>query len=643
MKKLFLFITSLSFLSAVYCQSLFTYGSHAVNKDEFLRAYNKNKTPSASKEQALKDYLGLYIHFKLKVQAAKDIHLDTLPALQSDLQNFRSQIEEGYLKDERQVEALVDEAFNRSMKDIHTWHFYVSINEKMPPADTIKLYAAINQVYDELKKGGTDYNKILSGIREKTAPVTWNDLGMITVFTLPYNYENIVYGLKPGEVSKPYRSKNGWHIFKNEEEEPAVGKIKVAQVLFAVPAGNINMSDHARQLADSVYKALKSGADFSEMAKMYSNDKMTYMNGGILPEFGVAKYDRGFERMAFSLKNDGDISEPFQTEFGYHIIKRLSRLPVPANKNDEVYMYNLKQDVLKDSRIEIAKEIFVKEILTKIGYQKNNSVNEKDLWKITDTFSIANKKITSGNVNEKTILFSFNNAKVKAGDWMQYAVNVKNTYAAHTEQTYQELLKKYVSIAALENYRKRLQNFNSDFKYQLQEFKDGNMLFEIMEKRVWSKASGDSAGLKQYYDKHKSNYMWNASVDAVLFSCSNATIAKEAAEKIRNGKNWKELATENSSQIQADSGRYELSQIPAADRTNFKPGLVTVPVINSGDGTAVFSVIIKMYPENQQRSFEDARGLVINDYQNLLERKWIEELKKKYPVKVNQKVFQSLL
>ena len=198
-------------------------------------------------------------------------------------------------------------------------------------------------------------------------------------------------------------------------------------------------------------------------------------------------------------------------------------------------------------------------------------------------------------------------------------------------------------MAALENYKRRLQNFNSDFKYQLEEFKEGNMLFEVMERNVWSKASADSAGLKQYYNEHTTNYMWNASADAVLFSCSSATAANEAAEKISNGKNWKDLAGENASQVQADSGRYELSQISVIDRTNFKPGLVTAPVVNKGDGTAVFSLIIKMYPENQQRSFEDARGLVINDYQNLLENKWITELKKKYPVKVDEKVFLSLL
>ncbi len=219
MKKVFLFIAFLFFLSACYCQTLFTYGSDAVSKDEFLRAYNKNKTPAANKDQAIKDYLDLYIKFKLKVLAAKNMKLDTLPALQADLQNFRTQTEDNYLKDDKEVNALVDEAFNRSQKDIHVQHFYVFINDKMPPADTLKAYKAINEAYDELKKGGKDYDGIVAEIKEKIAPLQGNDLGWITVFTLPYEYENIVYGLKPGQVSKPYRSKKGWHIFKNEEEQ----------------------------------------------------------------------------------------------------------------------------------------------------------------------------------------------------------------------------------------------------------------------------------------------------------------------------------------------------------------------------------------------------------------------------------------
>lgn len=642
MKKLFLFAAFSILLSITYSQTLFTYGNHAVSKDEFLRAYNKNKTATASKEQAMREYLDLYTKFKLKVQAAKDMHLDTLPSLQSDLQNFRTQIENNYLQDDKEVDALVSEAFNRSRKDIHVQHFYVSINNKMLPADTLKLYKAINEAYNELKKGGTDYDEIVSEIKDKIAPLQGSDLGWITVFTLPYEYENIVYSLKPGQVSKPYRSQKGWHIFKNEEERPAVGKITIAQILFAVPAGNINMRDHAKQLADSVYKALKSGAGFGELAKQYSNDRRTYMNNGVMPEFGIATYDGGFEKVAFSLKNDGDISEPFQTEFGYHIIKRLSRSPIPENKNNEAYMANLKQKVLGDSRIAIAKEKFLKEVLAKTGYKKNKAVNEKDLWKITDTFAISNKKIHSGNVNEKTLLFSFNNEKVTVGDWMQYVRNVKSAYAAHAPQTHEELYKNYVSVAALENYKKRLEDFNPDFKYQLQEFKDGNMLFEIMERKVWSKASSDSAGLEQYYNEHTTNYKWNASADAVLFSCANIATAKAAIDEITHGKNWKDLVKDNS-QIQSDSGRYELNQIPVKEKTNFTPRILTEPVVNTGDGTCVFSLIIKTYPADQQRSFADARGLVINDYQNFLEKKWVAELRKKYPIKVNEKVCQSIL
>jgi len=204
-------------------------------------------------------------------------------------------------------------------------------------------------------------------------------------------------------------------------------------------------------------------------------------------------------------------------------------------------------------------------------------------------------------------------------------------------------MNKFISKTALDNYKKRLPDFNPEFKYQLQEFKDGNMLFEVMERNVWNKASNDSTGLKNYYALHKTKYTWNESADAVLISGSNKKTAKDAADQIKKGKSWKQVAEENASQIQTDSGRYELTQIPAKPNTKFVEGMVTEPLVNENDGTATFVKILRIYPANQQRSFEEARGLVINDYQNFLEEKWIEQLKKKYPVKVNEKVFQSLL
>ncbi len=298
MKKLLLLSGFFFVISAAYCQTLFTYGNHAVSAKEFLKAYNKNKTPDADSTQAMRDYLDLYTKFKLKVQAAKDLHYDTIPALQADLQNFRSQIEENYLKDEKQVAKLVDEAFARSQKDIHVLHFFIAAEAK----DSNKI---VSEIYQQLKSGRKSAEQVIADASKESVSVQENDLGFITVFTLPYEYENIIYQLKPGQYSVPYHTKKGWHIFKNIEERHAVGKIKLAQILLAAPPNLDNQKALAKKLADSLYNALKNGSDFGTLAKDFSDDRMTYMNGGMMPEFGTAKYNGVFEKMAFSLREDG--------------------------------------------------------------------------------------------------------------------------------------------------------------------------------------------------------------------------------------------------------------------------------------------------------------------------------------------------
>lgn len=635
MKKLFLGFVLTSFAFISYSQTLFTYGNHSVDVKEFLNAYNKNKTATSDSAGALRNYLDLYIKFKLKVEAAKDIQLDTLPSLQADLQNFRSQIEDSYLQYEPEVNRLVDQAFERSQKDIHVVYYFVSSN------DSVKAMKVAKEVTEKLKANRSDKEAL--ALQSTDVKINKGDLGFITVFSLPYDFENIVYSLKPGLVSVPYHSKTGWYIFKDLNERPAVGKITVAQILFAVPEGDNSKKEKTKKLADSVYNALEKGSDFSTLAKQFSDDRTTFMNGGLMPEFGTAKYDSVFENHAFALKNNGDISKPFETKFGFHILKRISATPVPSTKNDASFLYNLKLQVLNDSRIETAKEKFVEDILPKIGYKKNN-VNQRDLWQVTDSALIDNKNVTIGNVNENTTLFSYNNhAKVRVNDWIVYAKNSNKIIPEKIHESYEKIFPTFVDASSVANYASRLEHFDPAFKAQIDEFEDGNMLFEIMQTKVWNKASADTSGLRNYYNEHKEKYFWNSSAEAVIFSCSDKNAADNAIKKLKKGKTWKEIVNEDASHIQADSGRFELGQIPVVDRTNFTDGLITMPVINKNDGTAVFSKILKVYPLHQPRNFEDARGLVINDYQNYLEEKWVDQLKKKYPVKVNEKVFQSLL
>ncbi len=642
MKQFFLLILTGFALSSGFSQTLFTYGPNETGKEEFLRAYNKNKTPVADKEKSLKEYLELYARFKLKVKAAMELHLDTLQQLRYDVQNFRSQVEEGYLNDEGEVNRLLDEAFQRSQKDIHLLHFYIPVSSKMNTEDSAKLYTAMEEVREGLQKGKTNYDGIVGEITKKTAPAKWKDLGYITTFSVPYEIESMVYSLPAGGVSKVYRTKSALHIFKNAEERKSAGKWKVAQILFAIPP---DASGEGRKemekLADSVYELLKAGADFAEMAKKYSNDKLTYLNGGEMPEFGTGKFELPFETAVFSLQKDGDISKPVFTGYGFHIVKRLEQHPVPANKTDEVFINNLKQQLLLDGRINIARVNFLKTIKARTGFKKNPAVKDDQLFRYADSVTV-NKEVGKYPIN-KTIIYSFTKSKVIGSDWLNFVKDYKLNTDVYKGEDNKALLEKYISTIVIEYYRKHLEEFNEEFKYQMQEFKEGNMLFEIMERNVWSKAANDSVGLKKFYDANKSKYHWKESATVNLFNCNSLKTANEAAGALKDGKSWKQLAEESDGRIQSDSGRYEIQQLQLPSGTVVSEGLISIPVVNPGDNTASFVKILKRFPADEQRSFEEAKGLVINEYQNYLEEKWIEELKKKYPVKVNDPVFNSLL
>jgi peptidyl-prolyl cis-trans isomerase SurA len=616
----------------LFAQTLFTYGNHSVSKQEFLRAYNKNKPTTTDKSKALKEYLDLYIKFKLKVQAAKDLRYDTLPALVSDLENFRSQVLEAYLNDEQEMNRLIYEAFDRSQKDIHLAYLFIPFKGN---SDSSKLPAAAKQAAASADLSGQE------GVLKKSG-VTANylDAGYMTVFTLPYEMENVVYGLKQGQISAPYKTKAGYYIFKNIGERPAVGRIRAAQILIAVPI-NADEADRttAKKTADSVYKLLKNGADFGDLASKVSNDKTTFLNGGVMDEFGAGKYSPEFEQHVFALKKDGEISEPFLTEYGYHIVKQMNRTPVPHDKSNSNTVTEIKQRIITDKRGDIAKQKFMKQIYKLTGY-KLSPVNYKDLWRVTDSATISNKKITAGTVNEKTVLITFTKGNKKVSDWLQYLKNYKSTSLNPTE-TNKEIFDKFTMRSASDYYRAHLEELNPEFNFQVQEFKEGNMLFEIMEGKVWSKASADSLALVNYYKDRKDKYKWDKSAEAVVYSTANSDAADKIYKYVSEGQSMQDIKKELGDLVQSDSSRFEYTQLPIPKETTIQTK--AYKTTNPSDGGFSIVKVLKLYPAGEQRSYDEAKGLVLNDYQTYLEDKWIAELKKKYPVKVNEVVVQSLV
>jgi len=639
--KFLMFVTAALLCSSFsFSQTLFTYGNNAVDKDEFLRAYNKNNVQVTDKEKSMRDYLNLYVNFKLKVKAAEDMKLDTLPQLKSDLNSFRTQVQDNYMNDEKGLAILMNESFERSRKDLHVLHFSIPVVAGMKPADTLLAYQEIKALRAELAKGGTDYDKMSSGKQAK-----FSDLGYITVFSLPYQYENIVYGLAPGQVSDPVRSKSAWHLFKLLDERKSMGKWKIAQILFSYPPNATDsVKQEIRKKADSVYALAANGADFEKLARQYSEDRYTYAGGGELPEFGAGKYDPDFESHVLALKTDGDISKPFSSGFGIHIIKRLSHSELPDKKTDPTLQFEHKQKILQDSRISQAKEKFTKDAMKATGFKLTNQVKEADLYRYADSVmrDLSENNSTHYPISKK-ILFSFSNGKKTGADWLNFVRDYKGNPAIYQQESDKGLWEKFMDVSVLEYYKTHLEKYNKDFASQMKEFRDGNLLFEAMERNVWEKAASDTSGLKQYYNEHKEKYKWPESADVILVTASDEKTATQTIDALNAGKPWKKILEDGNALVQLDSGRYELSQlVDSAALEKPRPGTYSKLITNQ-DGSVSFTRYIRLYPVNQQRSFDDARGLVINDYQAVLEQNWLNRLKKKYPVTINEKLFRELV
>lgn len=639
MKKIALAFISLTVTAATFGQTVFTYGKNSVSKDEFLRAFNKNPNVTGDRKKALREYLDLYINFKLKVQAAYDAGLDKDATQQYELQNFRRQIADNVINEQANVKDLVKQAFERGQKEIRLAHVFVEVPAN---ADTAQAFAAIQAAYKDLKAGKAFGEVAQQYSTDEATKLSKGELGYITAFTLPYDMESVAYSLKPNAYSAPFKSKIGYHIFMNLGERKSLGTRKVAQILVALPPQpSSDQIAAASRKADSVYQLLSKGENFGSLAGSVSNDISSSNNKGELPEFTTGTYSPEFESVAFSLAKAGDISKPFRTAHGFHIVKLIEAKQPVTDIADPVNFATIQEKVVRDSRMEVSKKDLIEKKLTLIKY-KPATFNRKDLFAFTDTAMQNGKSSPVKGITDNTALFSFAKQTIKAADWIRFvkAVPVK---AEASSKNYEYLYKEFINASADEYYRNNLDDYNTDYARQVKEFKEANLLFGIMEKNVWGKANNDSSGLNGYYSDHKSKYMWPASANALMITCNNEALVNAIQQRLKAApSDWRQITSSNGPDVIADSGRYELTQLQTDGKATATPGAFTNTTKNENDGTYTFSYVLNVYNEPGQRSFDDARGMVISDYQQVLEDKWIGELRKKYPVKVNEQVFETI-
>jgi peptidyl-prolyl cis-trans isomerase SurA len=419
--------------------------------------------------------------------------------------------------------------------------------------------------------------------------------------------------------------------------------MKAKQILLAFPPGADDAAKkQIAKRADSLYARIIAGSDFGKLATTFSNDYLTAINGGSMPDFGVGQYEPAFESRVWALAKDGDVTKPFLTSHGYHIVKRVSIVPVVTDPSNKVYEQDLRQRLTLDQRWKLSREVIVNKVIQLAGL-KEGQYDRAALWAYTDSLLDRRPLGIGSSISGETIVFKLGDSSLTANNWVGFAQTFRFRSDGSGRKPYEEVMTDFRNAVVFQYYRDHLESFNEEFRYQMNEFTDGNLFFEIMQQEIWNRAHADTSELLSLYNANKNKYNWQPSADAVIFFCSDAAVAKTLYDQLKkNPSKWRMLSEALAEKVVADSSRYEWPQIPNLNKALPTPGMITTPLRSTTDNSASFAYIIKVYPQPASRSFAEARGLVINDYQSLLEEQWLKRLKEKYPVKVDMGVFDSI-
>ncbi len=619
---------------------IMTIETDSITKSEFEKVYRKNNVKDGAYDMDdLKEYVELYINYKLKVKEAESLKLDTNPAFISELRGYRKQLAQPYMTDKEVTDALVKEAYDRLQKDVRASHILISCADDALPIDTLAAYNRASKIRQSILNGADFAKMARDSSADPSAKENGGDLGFFTALQMVYPFECAAYNTKRGDISMPVRTRFGYHIIKVHETRPAKGTIKVAHIMVKLaPDAPDSVSIASRTKIYEIYDKIKAGESFEEYAAKYSDDKASGRNGGELPPFGTGRMVPEFERVSFSLQNDGDFSEPVRTTYGWHIIKRLELIPVPTF---EVKQNELKNQVSRDSRANLSRDSKIAQI--KSDYKFKEYKKNLDLFcnKLDST-------LTEGTWDGEQVkgmnkpLFSLADKTYTQEDFAKYINSHQSKRTNNTPKQVAYLLyAQFVDESCYSFEEDNLENKYPEFASLMQEYRDGILLFDLTDKKVWSKAVQDTVGLKEYYENNKNNYMWGQRVDAVVYSCKTPEIATKVRKYIKKKKTTSEILqlvnADSQLNLSVKAGKFQKGDNEIIDMIPWMNG-VSENIVK--DEVTSF-VDIKEVIDPTPKELNEAKGVITADYQNYLEKQWIAELRAKYKVEVNKDVVSS--
>lgn len=637
MRSNFLVLVFCSLISSSFGQTkeqpkslpLFTVGETTVTTDEFLYTYRKNHQNNTEDftEKKVNEYLDLFINFKLKVAEAHARGLDTTAKFNAEFKTYREELKKPYRTEPDALEKLTQETYQHLTEEIRAAHILIAVKADAPPTDTLVAYQKISEIKRRVDSG-EDFEKLARELSEDpSAKYNGGDLGYFTALQMVYPFEEAAYGTPVGGLSPIVRTRFGYHLIRVKDRKPARGEVEVSHILIRTGTGN---DGKVKSTAFSVYDQLKGGRNWDEVCKEYSEDANTKDNGGRLKPFGVGALASvpEFESMAFSLQQPGEISDPFQSSIGWHIIRLEKKIPLPGYKEMEP---SLKRRVSRDERLQLSQQALSAKRKKEYSFTEDIEAKQSLLLLADSSLIRGLWKYQGQKEKLNTRLFSIQNNPVLISDFVAYVMaNQKVTNLSPTgymNQLYENLVDEKIQIAEEEELKKKYPEYNS----LLTEYREGILLFEIMETEVWNKASADTLGQRNYYQNNRNTYQAGDRIEARIFTAQVKTIRDEMISKINKGDTLTNADLKKFKSIQ-NYRVYEKKENKIIDRISWSTGLHET----ESDGLFYLVEVKQLVPPGI-RSFDEARAQVISDYQDYLEKNWVRQLREKYRVKINNK------
>lgn len=641
-----------AFLFALFfCQSLAAQNTEVVMeidgqpilKGEFETIYKKNNRDSAITRADLDEYAELFANFKLKVMQAEALGMDTAAGFQRELQGYRDQLARPYLVDKSVTDSLVHEAYDRLGTEVRASHILIKLPANPGPADTLKAYKQAMALKKQLVANPDEFAAFAKKHSDDPgAKSTGGDLGWFTALQMVYPFETAVYQTPVGEIAGPVRTRFGYHLIKVTDKRKAHGQVQVAHIMIRSEEGDPEeVQDRAEQRIREVYQKLQAGEDFGELAQRYSDDRASTAKGGELPPFGTGKMVAEFEDAAFALDTPGAYSEPIQTPYGWHIIKLIKKIPL---EDFDTMEKELRSRIERDSRAELSKDMFIDRLKKEYDFEAYPKALEP-FRKSLDTSYFHNAwEAPAKLADSDKPVFTLAGEERTQADFTEYLLSRMrpNHPKVPIETVVDDAFEHFVNASIMEYENSRLEQKYPEFRALMKEYRDGILLFDLTDKKVWSKAVEDSAGLHAFYMENQDQFMWDERAGYDIYTVDNEKDAKAVVKMLKKGKNQDDvreaLSEESALGVRIESGMKEKDEEPLLAKTDWKAG-VYGPFDQDGRWTVVH---IKEIREAEPKAFDEARGLITAAYQNYLEQQWVDSLRADHDIVIHKDVLYSI-